>query len=409
MPSITIDGYGPLEVSRPESVAELCDLIQQSISNRDAIYPVGGCTALDLGNPPNRPGRAIDLRALDRVVDYPARDMTVTVQAGMILRELQSLLATENQRLPVDFSSPNERTVGGVLATNASGPRRYAFGSLRDHVIGMSFVNGEGREAKAGGRVVKNVAGYDLCKLHIGALGTLGIITQVTFRVRPLPEEKAVIVVRCERGRLSELLDLVHHTSTRPTCIELLNSNAAERIGSVPIDSAWVLVIGFEDNRAAIGWQVQQMVRELTPSYAAGLEARVGNASHMLWTTLTEGVPNGSVLEVKANVLPSGIADFCERVSQLPLPSSLQAHAGNGIVKLRFDRIELEQAREMMGCLLDWSGADGNVVVGRCPATWKTTLPVWGKPPADGGLMQGVKQALDPHDVFNPGRFVGSI
>ena len=119
----------------------------------------------------------MDCRSLNRVIDYPARDMTITVQAGITIAELQTLLAAENQRLPVDVPHADRATLGGALAVNVSGPRRYGFGTLRDYVIGISTVNDEGQEVKAGGRVVKNVAGYDLCKLHIGALGTLGIIT----------------------------------------------------------------------------------------------------------------------------------------------------------------------------------------------------------------------------------------
>src|SRR5262245_21138531 len=131
---------------------------------------------LHLGLPPVKPGYAVDLRGLDQVIDYPARDMTITVRAGITIAKLQEILAKENQRLPVDIPDSEIATLGGAIAVNASGPRRYGFGTLRDYLIGISFTDDGGKEAKAGGRVVKNVAGYDLCKLHIGALGTLGIV-----------------------------------------------------------------------------------------------------------------------------------------------------------------------------------------------------------------------------------------
>src|SRR5262249_22812669 len=160
-----------------------------------AIYPLGGRTMLDLGLPPTRPGLAIDLRRFDAVIDYPARDMTVTVQAGLTVAKLQALLAAENQRLPIDVPHAEQATLGGALAANVSGPRRYGFGTLRDYVIGISVVNDEGQEVKAGGRVVKNVAGYDLCKLYVGSLGTLGIITQVTLKLRPQPMAQTLILL----------------------------------------------------------------------------------------------------------------------------------------------------------------------------------------------------------------------
>src|SRR5262249_39044525 len=157
-------------------------LVRSAAAEGQALYPLGGRTMLDLGLPPERAGAGVDLRGLDQVIDYPARDMTITVQAGITLSRPADLLRGENQRPPADVPRAREATLGGALAANASGSRRFGFGTLRDYVIGISVINDEGNETKAGGRVVKNVAGYDLCKLHVGALGTLGIITQITLK-----------------------------------------------------------------------------------------------------------------------------------------------------------------------------------------------------------------------------------
>ena len=211
-----IDDFGPLTVVRPQSVAELGDLVRRASAERQALYPVGGGTMLDLGLPPSRPGWAVDVRSLNHVIDYPARDMTITVQAGVTVAELQRVLAAENQRLPVDVPRADRATLGGALAANVSGPRRYGFGTLRDYVLGISTVNDEGQEVKAGGRVVKNVAGYDLCKLHVGALGTLGVIVQATLKVRPIPEAQALLTLGCDAAGLEALLDRLHDSRTRP-------------------------------------------------------------------------------------------------------------------------------------------------------------------------------------------------
>ena len=230
-----IDDFGPLPVVPPSSVAEMGDFVRRAAAEGQAIYPVGGRTMLDYGLPPTRPGLVVDLRRLDRVIDYPARDMTITVQAGITVARLQEVLAGENQRLPVDVPCAEQATLGGALATNVSGPRRYGFGTLRDYVIGISVVNDEGQEVKAGGRVVKNVAGYDLCKLYIGALGTLGIISQVTLKLRPRPEEQALLTLGCSADDLEPLLDLLHHSRTRPVCLDVLNaatSSARNVIGA---------------------------------------------------------------------------------------------------------------------------------------------------------------------------------
>ena len=221
-----IDDFGPLPVVQPQSVADLGELVRRAAAENQALYPIGGRTLLNVGLPPARPGIAVDVRALSQVIDYPARDMTITVQAGITVAQLQALLAAEKQRLPIDVPRADQATLGGVLAVNVSGPRRLGFGTLRDYVIGISTVNDEGQEVKAGGRVVKNVAGYDLCKLHIGALGTLGIISQVTLKLRPLPESKALVTFGCETAVLDRLLDHLHATRTRPVCVDLLNQAA---------------------------------------------------------------------------------------------------------------------------------------------------------------------------------------
>jgi glycolate oxidase FAD binding subunit len=300
--SCTIDGFGPVSVQRVGSTSELSELIRRAGSENQAVYPLGGRTMLDLGLPPARPGVAVDLRALDQIIDYPARDMTITVQAGITLAHLADTLRPENQRLPVDIPRPTESTLGGALAANSSGPRRYGFGTLRDYVIGITVVNDEATEAKAGGRVVKNVAGYDLCKLHVGALGTLGIITQVTLRLRPLAEETALCLVGCDAAGLEALLEKVHTSQTRPVCIELLNSAAARKI-NLPADSAWLVVVGFEENHAAVQWQVEKLQQELTPlkvevrraDAAEGRSApRLGNAVDVGCTPRFSGVPGRS-------------------------------------------------------------------------------------------------------------------
>src|SRR5207249_7295627 len=139
------------------------------------------------------------------------------------VQRLREILRAENQRLPVDVPLPEQATLGGILATNTSGPRRLGFGTLRDYVLGMSWINDEGQEVKAGGRVVKNVAGYDLCKLQIGALGTLGIITQVTLKLKPRPEDQAFVLVGCSHEMLESLLDEAARSRTRPVCLDLLN------------------------------------------------------------------------------------------------------------------------------------------------------------------------------------------
>ncbi|MCA9156305.1 MAG: FAD-binding oxidoreductase, partial [Planctomycetales bacterium] len=182
----TLDNL-PLErTEQPTSPEALAEVVREAHETETPVYPIGGGCSLNFGLPAKKPGIGLSLTALHRVIDYPARDMTITVEAGATMAQLRDTLLAERQKLPIDVPLTDRATIGGVVATNWNGPRRYGYGAVRDFVIGIGAVDGRGRAFKGGGRVVKNVAGYDFCKLLTGSLGTLAVITQVTLKVRPL-------------------------------------------------------------------------------------------------------------------------------------------------------------------------------------------------------------------------------
>lgn len=411
-----LDEVHSLPLQRPASALELGEIVRAARDANQAIYPLGGGTMRGLGYPPARPGQVVCLTALDQVIDYPARDMTITVQAGITIQRLQALLAGEKQRLPVDVPRPAEATLGGALAVNCSGPRRYGFGTLRDYVIGITVVNDAGQETKAGGRVVKNVAGYDLCKLYVGALGTLGLISQVTLRLKPAPEDQALMVLGCESSRLGPILEQLHQSRTRPVAIDLLNrtaANALSRSGQLSLpDAPWILIVGYEENTDAVGWQVPQIVTEFPATEARAFEARLGRTAEGLWSALVDfQLLAERTLTFKANLLPHALPDFCQQAEGLSDRVLLQAHAGNGIVIGHFTGDwTAEAAGTLIEALLQRAvAAEGNLIVQHCPTAWKTRLPVWGRARGDLALMRAVKQQFDPHRIFNPGRFVDGI
>lgn len=411
-PTYRIDDLGPLPLLQPGTVAELGECVRRAAADGQAIYPVGGGTRLGLGLPPTRPGIALHTTGLQNVIDFAARDMTVTVQTGIPLARLQGLLATERLRLPVDVAAADRATLGGALAANVSGPRRYGFGTLRDYVLGVSLVNDQGQETKAGGRVVKNVAGYDLCKLYVGSLGTLGVLTQVTLKLRPLPEEHALLTVGCNGDGLGSLLDALHTSRARPVCLDVLNTAAAEAASLRLPHAEWVVIVGFEDNRDAVTWQVQQTIREVPAPLAAGVNVLADRAAGPLWHALVElGHRPDAVLSFQANLLPSATALFLRRAAATPERLLLQAHAGNGIVRGHLlGDLTLERAAAILKGLQETaSAAQGNVIVTHAPTAWKRALPIWGAPRGDVWLMRRVKEALDPHHLFNPGRFLDGI
>jgi len=177
----------------PAGAQETAEALRAAAEQKTAVYPCGGGTRASYGAQPSRPGLGLSLACMNRLVDYPNRDLTVTVEAGMTVRQLGEILAANRQRLPVDVPDGHRATIGGAVAVHAAGPRRFLWGTIRDYVLGFTAIDGTGTAFSAGGRVVKNAAGYDMCKLMVGSLGTLGVITQVTLMVRPLPETTAIV------------------------------------------------------------------------------------------------------------------------------------------------------------------------------------------------------------------------
>jgi glycolate oxidase FAD binding subunit len=404
------DGRPASFTDRPGSLDDLRQAVTERVAQGFSIYPQGGCTALDYGGIPRSPGVALDTRALGRVIDYPAADMTITVQAGITIEAVRTVLAEKGQRLLVDAPQADRATLGGVYATATAGPRRFGAGRPRDQVIGVSFVTADGAVVKGGGRVVKNVAGYDFPKLLTGSLGTLGIITQLTLKVRPIPEASALVwAAIADSAELDALLDRLNTSATRPIALELLNPSAAHRVGE-PLglpDGRWVLAIGFEDNAASVAWQVDRIRSELG---AADVAVRENADAGPLWSALIEfpALELGPV-SFTANLRPSSVVGFVRELD--PGRWAVQTHAGNGIVRGHFlGPAELDApAPELARVRARAVQNGGNLVLPRCPTAWKSVLPVWGERRADWALGQRVKQALDPKGVMNPGRFVGSI
>ena len=412
---LTFDGAVHYPIVAPASVQELIELVRQTRSTNQALYPFGGKTMLDLGLIPSKPGTAVDMRSLNRIIDYPSRDMTITIQAGITIQRLKEILLAEKQRLAVDVPFAEQATVGGAVAANASGPRRFGLGTLRDYIIGISLVNDEGFEVKAGGRVVKNVAGYDLMKLYTGALGTLGIVTQLTLKLKPLPESSRLLVLPVAFDNASAILEPLFASQTRPVCIDLLDPGASKAVagnsGCDLFSKGWNLVLGYEDNFKAVTWQVERLKREIPSEARSSLQECSDSEAEKLWKSLSDfALFPACEFSFKANLLPSAALDFCRQAAACDEAPILQAHAGNGIVNGHCKDLALEQALSMLNKLGAIAAtAKGNLIVTRCPAGWKAVLPVWGRTTDDRAMMKIVKQKLDPAGVFNPRRFVDGI
>src|SRR5712692_2625439 len=227
-----IDGIASTPRVTPASREEMAEALRLADSRGQAVAPVGGGTQLDLGMPPARLDLVIETTRLNTVVEYEPADLTVTVEAGLRFDELQKRLGEQGQFLALDPPAAPGATLGGLMATNASGPLRYAYGTARDVVIGTRVANPDGTITHAGGRVVKNVAGYDLNKLYIGSLGTLGVIVELSFKLAPIPPTTNTIVGQVRNLDAARgIIHAVTHSSLSPLAIELLGPRAASAAG----------------------------------------------------------------------------------------------------------------------------------------------------------------------------------
>lgn len=398
----------------PADPAEVASVIGDAFRAKTPLYPIGGGTTLDFGLPAKAEGAGLSLAKLSRVVDYPARDMTVTVEAGLTMKALADLLATERQRLPIDVPQSEQATIGGMIATNWNGPRRYGQGTVRDYVIGISAIDGRGMPFKGGGRVVKNVAGYDFCKLLTGSLGTLGVITQVTLKLKPQCDQTALVACAVSSASEAEkLLAAIVRSETVPMAVELLVGPswqvdpalaALDRPSAAPL----YLVVGLEGMHSEVEWMTRQLLAEWEQ---LGITSPlvVGDSAD-LWRRLVEFSAAGeSPLVLKASIAPSGVTAMVEAARQVDSQCSIQAHAGNGIVVMRFSQFPANGlSRTLVGQLQPVAMAHGgNIVVLSNPSGAEMThQSVWGGIDAPFGLMSEVKRRFDPADILNRGRFV---
>jgi len=397
----------------PATQSELARFMAENAAGpRQSICPVGGRTALHYGAAGEAHVQA-SLAELTRVVDYPARDMTITVEAGIRIDDLQAKLASEGQRLPIDIAQPGRATLGGALATNTSGPRRFGHGTFRDFVIGISAVDASGQLFKAGGRVVKNVAGYDLCKLLVGSRGTLAIVTQVTLKLRPRAETSALLWCQFSKLDLIEqALQRLLQSAARLVAIEVLNLPAAKLISTAArcptAPRASVLCLGVEGATHEVDWQIDTLNRELKECGVDSTERISQPDADRMWEALTEfQTAADDPLTFQANLLPSHCVEFARRATELGV--AVQMHAGNGIVvgQLPDEAATIEQTSMILGELRRLAhGARGNVVVLRCDPEWKSRMPMCCDPEPGWGLMRRLKTQLDPLNLLNPNRFI---
>jgi glycolate oxidase FAD binding subunit len=402
---LAIDGLSPRDRTSPATAQELATALKSANDAGQAVAAVGGGTQLDLGMPPRRLDQIIETTGLDRVVEYEPADLTVTVEAGMRFADLQKRLGEEGQFLALDPPVADGATIGGVIATNVSGPLRFAYGTARDLVIGTRVANPDGTLTRAGGRVVKNVAGYDLNKLYIGSLGTLSIIVELSFKLAPIPPAAESVVGQfADIDGARRLGNAVVHSPLSPLAIELLGQGAAEAAG-LPRVTLLVFRLG------GYPQAVERQVRDLSALIGQHGGQRV-DAPSTTWDDLARmrvaARQRDVVLKAAAPISASAtLVDTLSKSLESFAPL-VWSHAGSGVAYAACNAPAAGLLSALRGeiAALD---ANASLVIERCPTDLKQAIDVWGDPGASLALMRAVKAKLDPKNTLNPGRYVGGI
>lgn len=395
-----IDEVVPRLIVEPADAEGVAATLAWAQAERLRVAPRGGGTKIDWGSPPSGIDAVLSLKRLDRVVDHWHGDLTATVQAGATLGTVNAELGRRGQWIPLDPAWPDRATLGGIVATNDSGPRRQRHGTPRDLLIGVQMARADGQLAKAGGRVVKNVAGYDLGKLLAGSFGCLGVIVGATFKLAPVPPASRTVTV--ELPSTETLCALVLELAASPLAPSAVELAMPDRI----------LLVRFESIAAAAERQAADLIG-VARACGARTAMLAGAEEEALWRHHA-GRPwqrSGAVLKV--GLLPADLADTVSwlerRLAELGADHEIVGRAGVGALLLRIDAALETQTRLVSELRARFVPGRGSAIVLRGHAELKRRVDVWG-PIGDAlGVMRAVKARFDPAGILNPGRGPGAI
>ncbi|HEY9633815.1 MAG TPA: FAD-binding oxidoreductase [Coleofasciculaceae cyanobacterium] len=398
----------PSSIVYPSTPEEFASVMSHAYSNSWSVLPCGSGSKLSWGGVGKNIDVVVSTERLNRVIEHAVGDLTVTVEAGLKYADLQKILSKSGQFLPLEPAYPQDATIGGIVATADSGSLRHRYGGVRDMLLGISFVRSDGQIAKAGGRVVKNVAGYDLMKLFTGSYGTLGILTEVTFRVYPVQEASGTVVLIGEAEAIASTTKTLLASAMTPTAVDLLSTELVTQLG---LGQGMGLMVRFQ---SVIHSVKEQSSRLLEVGQKLGLQGTLYADSDeaSLWQSLPEQIwrtPQQPAITCKIGVSPTAaVATLTQLNALTSLPGLGLIHAGSGLGLLRLDQAVVTP-QTIMELRRYCESQRGFLTVLEAPISLKQQLDVWGYSGNALNIMRGIKQQFDPKNLLSPQRFVGGI
>lgn len=415
-----VAGVRPSAVVAPGSPDEVTAVINLGAQADLVIVPWGGGTMIERGFAPVRYDLALSLSRLREVVDFDVANLTVTAQAGLTLAELQGQLRQAHQFLPLNPPLPTQATIGGVVAANASGPGRFRYGAARDLVLGMRVALANGQVIHLGGKTVKNVAGYDLSKVFIGSYGTLGVITEVTFRLLPCPQARRALKATFEGMDMAlNWAAQVMDSELLPACLTVMNPLATQwAFGNDAVAADYTLIVGLDGSAETVERQVRQMSASLRSVGACSVTLLEGAARDSALDSVRDFVPS-ALSDVRAtaftaNIPLSATTQFASEVEEASVRLGLKlgcvVAADTGTVICLAEGADEDRLAEVYGqSVVTAAQLGGHCVLDRAAPELRRRVAVWGEPRDDWKLAKVLKGQFDPGGLFNRGRFVGGI
>jgi len=404
----------------PTSEEEIAALLKYAHERGKSVSVQGNGSKRGFGGLKESFDILLSLSKYTGIVEHTVGDMTVTVKAGTPFYELQAFLREHRQQVSLDPALPRLSTVGGVIASNDSGPKRLGYGSARDVVLGLRVVYPDGTVIRTGGKVVKNVAGYDMNKLFIGSMGTIGVITEITFKLRPLPKFESLVLVSFQDHHTEELRSFAVEqldSMLEPTAFELLNPSLAERLIGRRQPT---LAISFEDVESAVVYQEQKLTRAVPKT--AHVTVLRNEELARFWNQLYSMVPNGleapsPTAEIEAalkiGVKNMDVLQVLEDCSAVADRHRLTAYAHGGVGHGLCHTVLKGAAGDVQAAIQELRNAVGKlkgyVIVKHIPLSLRRNINVWGETPDTFFLLEGIKTKIDPRRVLNDKRYIGGI
>ncbi|UFJ42705.1 FAD-binding oxidoreductase [Brevibacillus humidisoli] len=405
----------------PQTEQEIATVLSYANKHSLTVIPQGGGSKRGFGGLVEQADLILSLSRMTGITEHSVGDMTVTVRAGTTMDQLNEYLSQYGQMVPLDPFWPQYATIGGVIAANDSGPKRCRYGSARDWVIGLRLVYPDGRMIRAGGKVVKNVAGYDMNKLFIGSMGTLGVISELTLKLRPLPQQESLMVIgfppdQPEHAR-SFVLSLLD-SPLEPTSLEWLSPAVMMRLSNRVGPG---LAVAFEDVASSVAYQEKWVIDHLPQ--AADCERLTGEEARSWWRCLAQlppiaqdhqsHDPEKTRISLKIgskNMDVLTIVDQCQRLAEA-IGLDVEAHGGlaHGITRVHAigEKQQLSSYVAQTRSVVEQRG--GYAILQHAPLEMRQQLLVWGAEPAYFPVLKRLKEAIDPKGTLNAKRFVGGM